>query len=353
MNYEFLRNANVEVIADTDTKDREIASIVVNDKYEHRFDHGSRVSKSLKLMTPEDLGERLSGGAYFIVNDSLYDFRDGYYKGFAHDDETIAQLNGLLGIHGFDRLGSDIRVHENVTSGNYKLGREWSSNPVTIKAFKDGANFETALHYGWSPFIKTINSAFMITRLICTNGMRGLRNFMNNKIPLVNRWEEHLNIANIQIQNKVDAIVQRRFAEMAHERASVAELMTLANHVQERIRGNQNPDFLLQDEQLRNIHLIVNPRRHLSEVYQSHIFNKSPAAAQYPGHLTTLDAYNIATEIRSHSVESEKSTTRALDLIANDLVFEHKNIILPSSGKVTRKACAFSDPDAAFFGQMS
>jgi hypothetical protein len=127
--------------------------------------------------------------------------------------------------------------------------------------------------------------------------------------------------------------------------------MTLSNHASERIRGT--PEFLLQDKKLINIRNIVNPHTHLGDVYQSHIFNKSPAAAQYPGHLTTLDAYNIATEIRSHSTENEKSTTRALDLIANDLVFEHKNIILPASGKVSRKTCAFSDPDAAFFGQMS
>ena len=105
---------------------------------------------------------------------------------------------------------------------------------------------------------------------------------------------------------------------------------------------------------LRNIQSIVDPRRHLREVYQSNVFGKgSPAAAQYPAHLTTMDAYNIATEIRSHTPAVAKSTERALDMIANDMVFDHKNIILPSTGKVSRKPSAFSDADAAFFGAMS
>jgi hypothetical protein len=134
----------------------------------------------------------------------------------------------------------------------------------------------------------------------------------------------------------------------------VAELSSLANHASERIENHiDDPLRLAQNERLRKIRDIADPSRYLNDVYQSHLFHKgSPAAAQYPGHLTTLDAYNIATEIRSHSEPAPTSTERALDMIANDLVFDHKNIILPSSGKVSRRASTFSDPDAAFFGVM-
>ena len=103
MNYDFVRNADVEVIPSYDEKDHPAAKIIVNDKYAHTFGHKSRVSKSLELMTPEDLGERLSGGNYFFVGDSLYDFRDGYYKGFVQDDETIEQLNDLGHADGIDQ----------------------------------------------------------------------------------------------------------------------------------------------------------------------------------------------------------------------------------------------------------
>lgn len=353
MKHDFIRNAKVEVETTKDAKGDDNAVITVNDKYQHQFPRNSRISKNLKIMTPADMAERLSGGSFFFVDENLYDFREGNYKGFIQDDETILKLIDLLGIHESPR--GDMRVHDNVTARRVKLGRKWSSHPITIDAFKDGGEFKSELHYGWSPFMKTINSAFKLERLICTNGMRGMRTFMNTKIPLVNRWEEHLDIANIQIQNKVDAICKRRFVEMSRERASVAELASLANHARERIVTDGEPGRWAEaNARLNNIIGVVDPERHLRDVYQAHLFHKrSPAAAQYPGHLTTLDAYNIATEIRSHSEPAAKSTERAMDIIANDLVFDHKNIILPSSGKVTRRTSTFSDPDAAFFGDVS
>jgi len=355
MKHDFIKNAKVEVEQSTDGKGRNTAVVTIGndsgEKYQHTFPHSSRNSKALDVMTPSQLAEQLSGGSFFMVEDTLYDYRDGNYKGHIQTDETILQLKDLLGMHHYSQ-GNDLRVHENVTSGRVKLGRKWSDNPIDIKAFKEGGEFRSELHFGWSPFMATINSAFKLERLICTNGMRGLRTFMNTKIPLVNRWEEHLDMASIQIQNKVDGIVQRRFLEMSTERASVAELMALNKHAEERIRQGQ--EYVATNNMLRNIQSIVNPRIHLSDVYQANVFGQnSPASAQYPGHLTTMDAYNVATEIRSHTRPAQKSTERALDMIANDLVFDHKNIILPASGKVSRRTSAFSDPDAAFFGQMS
>ncbi len=349
MEYDFHRNANVVVTASKDSKHNLVANILVDDQYEHQFGHNSRIAKQLQLMTPDDLSEQLTGGHFFFVEGLLYDFRDSQYKGHIQNDDTIKHLNELLGIT--DNSKTSLRVQENVTARSITLGRQWSNRDIMIEAFQDGGEFESELHYGWSPFMKTINSAFKLNRLICTNGMRGLRNFMNLKIPLINRWEEHLDIANVQIQNKVNAIVQRRMVQMASERASVAELLTLSSHAIERIRSEQ-PECAAANRQLRNINAIVNPQNHLGNIYQSHVFKKNSVSAQYPGHLTTLDAYNIATEIRSHSLETSNSTTRALDLIANDLVFDHTNIILPSSGKVSRKVSSFSDADTAFFGKV-
>ncbi len=354
MKHDFIKNAKVEVEVGKDEKNYKTAKITVGtaagEKYQHQFPASSRISKALDVMTPTQLGERLVGGSYFFVEDTLYDFRESNYKGHIQTDETISKLKELLGINHYDRR--DLRVHENVTSGRVKLGRKWSDNPIDITAFDEGGSFRSELHYGWSPFMATINSAFKLERLICTNGMRGLRTFMNTKIPLVNRWEEHLDMASLQIQNKVDGICQRRFLEMATERASVAELMTLNNHASERIQPGT--EHAASNHRLRNIQSIIDPRRHLNGVYQSNVFSKgSPAAAQYPGHLTTMDVYNVATEIRSHTPAVTKSTKRALDMIANDMVFDHKNIILPATSKVSRRLSAFSDPDAAFFGAMS
>lgn len=350
MQYDFIRNADVEVILTKDADNHPIAKAIVDGKYEHNFEAKSRVSKSLDIMTPADLSERLTGGQFFFVEGALHDFRDGQYTGFVHADDTISHLNDLLGIEAANR--GTVRVHENTTSKKYHLGRKWSDHGIQIDAFNDGGEFNSELHFGWSPFVRTINSAFMLYRLVCTNGMRGLKTFMNTRIPLVNRWEEHLEIANKQIQNKVSAICERRFVAMAHERASVGELLLLNHHIEERSKepADQTPEAQVR---LINMRRIVNPRAHLADVYRDNVFDNKAIAAQYPSHLTTLDAYNIATEVRSHTSDCDKSTRRSLDNIANDMVFDHKNITALGAASTLPKKCSFSDPDAAFFGVMS
>ncbi len=346
MQYDFLRDADVEVIVTKNENNYSIARAVIDGKYVHHFDTKSRVSKSLDIMTANDLSERLTGGHFFFVEGALHDFRDGHYTGFVHGDNTIAHLNDLLGIE--SASNRTVRVHENTTSKKYHLGRMWSDSGIEIPAFNEGGEFNSELHFGWSPFVRTINSAFMLYRLVCRNGMRGLKSFMNTRIPLVNRWEEHLEIANRQIQNKVSAICERRFTQMANERASVGELLLLTNHIEQRSKevADQSPEAFMR---LNNLGSIVNPRLHLGGVYRTSVFKSKAIAAQYPSHLTTLDAYNIATEVRSHSRACDKSTARALDHIANDMVFDHKDIALQTAAVLPKKS-AFSDAEAAFIG---
>lgn len=348
--YELIRNAHVEVNATRDEKEHPVAEIIINGDKAHRFEAKSRVSKSLDIMTPDDLADRLTGGQFMFVDDELYDFRDGHYQGFVHTDEAIDNLANILGINS---VGTDgIRVHENTVNRNIALGGKWSDHGITVPNYNDGGEFQSELHFGWSPFVKTVNSAFMIYRLICTNGMRGMRNFMNTKIPLVNRWEEHLEVANRQIQNKVNGIVTDRFARMGNERATVAEVNLLTEHAKRRaddVTVNTDPQKI---QRLRNIIQIADARRHLGNFYKENVFADSHLAAQHNAHLTTFDVYNMATEVRSHTDECDKSSNRAMDKLANDLVFERKDLTqhVRNSGP---KICTFSDPDAAFFGELS
>ena len=103
MKHDFIKNAKVNVESSTDKKKRKTAIITVGDgtgeKYQHQFPHVSRISKALDVMTPGQLAERLTGGSYFFVEDTLYDFREGNYKGHIQSDETILQLKDLLGIN--------------------------------------------------------------------------------------------------------------------------------------------------------------------------------------------------------------------------------------------------------------
>lgn len=349
MQYELIRNANVHVNKMFDENGHPIAQIDVDGKIQHQFDSSSRVSKALEIMTPDDLSERLTGGQYFAVDDELVDFRDGEYHGFIHTDESIKNLVEHIGIH--RKQNNSIRVHENTTSNDIILGARWSDHDIVIPEYKDGGQFTSELHFGWSPFIKTVNSAFKLTRLICENGMRGLRTFMNTKIPLVNRWEEHLDIADRQIQHKVNEIVVHRLRHMGTERATVAEATLIAQHARYRRKTAANNEQYAT--RLDNIIQIVSPRKHLSSVYRDNVFSDHHIAAQHPAHLTTFDLYNIATELRSHTTPVEKSTTRALDKISNDLIFEHKDLTQHISRSTLPKQCMFSDPQTAFYGEVA
>jgi len=348
MNTIMIRNADVQANITRDANNSIVPTIIINDKYEHTFDKDSRISKALSLVTTEELSNRLSGGSFFFVDDDLYDFRDGQYTGFVHTDESINQLVDRVGISDVASVRG-VRVHENVTSRRITLGKMWSDHGIVVPGYQDGGEFSSQLHFGWNPFSKNIRSAFMLYRLVCENGMRGLRSFMSTKIPLFNRWEEHLDIANRQIQDKINGVVTRRVEQMGSERASVAEAGLIAGHASARIKDavamSQN-----EEQYVTNIVNIATPSLHLNNVYRDNVFVDTDIAAQLPSHLTTLDVYNMATELRTHTRETDKSTNHALDKLSNDLMFNHKNITVGQFSGAPKSS--FSDPDAAFFGLM-
>lgn len=137
------------------------------------------------------------------------------------------------------------------------------------------------------------------------------------------------------------------------ERATVAEVNLLTEHAKRRaddVTANTEPHRL---DRLRNIIQIADARRHLGSFYKDNVFNDSNLAAQHAAHLTTFDVYNMATEIRSHTDATDRSTANALDKLANDLVFERKDLTQHVSRLSDNTLSSFSDPDAAFFGDMT
>jgi len=348
MQHTLLRNAEVTATASYDASNHPIANININDQYEYTFDRNSRISKALGIMSEAELTHRLSGGQYFMVDDQLIDFRDGNYNGFVHTDESIGHLVDTIGMT--EKKHERIAVVHKNTFGDIALGAKWSDHEITIPEYDKGGMYTSELHFAWNPFVKTVNSAFMLYRLICTNGMMGMRSFLNTKIPLVNRWEEHLEIANMQIQNKVNTMVTQRLGQMGDERATLAEVILLANHAQKRLKANNESNA----DRLHSIVNIVSPEMHLRDVYRDEAFTNINVANQLPSHLTTYDVYNMTTEVRTHTNEVTSSTVAALDKLANGLIFDRK--ANPNTSIGTGQAPSlhmFSDPDRAFFGDLA
>ena len=341
------RNAKVEVKASTDQKNHPVAEIKVDGELTHRFPSTSRISKALEVMTPIQLQERLDGGQYFFINGILFDFRDGAYGGFTHTDEGIDALKDVIGIRGRD----DSRIARN-DQGTAKLSKVWSTKKIQVPGMDNGGAFDSRLTFSWNPFIETVRSNFDIVRLICLNGMTGLTSLFSAKIPLVNRWEEHLDIANKQIQNKLYSMLGERFENMSIERATLADCLRLETHACNRLDEYNNSVSGKVREQLRNIAKIVSPELHLNKYYKGNAFQDRRLAAQLPSHLTMFDAYNIATEIASHTSQTSNSSDHALDKFANELVFDRNDRKMHAARFGGPSQASFSSPDTAFFGDV-
>lgn len=360
MTFELIRNAQVEVtpIITGTGKSRAVqAEVTINDKYQHRFPASSRVSKHLDVMEADDLAERLSGGSYFFVDaglgEQLVDFRDGQYNGFVHPDESIAKFMEVIGFQARAALpGHRTRRGHNEDGTQVVLRKVWSKDEISVPGFQHGGEFHSQLSFVWNPFVKTINSSFDLIRLICTNGMVGLTSFLNTKVPLLNRWEEHLDIASRQIQNKVNGIVVDRVQAMRAEQASVGECLLLEQHAYDRLYA---PGAKTEDERARLLALMsaVSPSAHLGGVYQGSVFTNKSLAAQLPAHLTHFDVWNIATELRSHTSQSKKSSDNALDRFANGIMFDADEYSVAGANQLGAvRTASFSDPERAFFGQV-
>jgi hypothetical protein len=358
-----VRNANV-LITPQEERNRKgntkiFARAEINGKYQYDFSPDSRISKALSLMSAEDLSQRMTGGQYFFVDGKLMDFRDGNYGGFVHSDESIQQLINIIGFLDTAGMGrSKPFKKSNTLSSGLMLGNIWyddeetkTERQIIVPGYAaDGGKFTSRMAFRWNPFVKNVESLFQIIRLICENGMVGLASLCNTRIPLINRWEEHLDIAYKQIQNKVEAIATQRFRQMATERASVEEVTQLYRHAEHRVKGANKEGRLTEAEKLARISKICNPVVHLGTVYNESVFRDQRLAAQHPAHLTTFDAYNMATEIRSHTVENDESTDHALDRFSNRILFERKDLASYAQRESQVRLSAFSNPDEAFFG---
>lgn len=341
MNFEMINNANVSIETGYTDKNFPVAIATINDTYRHHFDETSRVSKALDVMTSDDLATRLTGGSFFMGNGELLDFRDGQYNGFVHNDESIQKLIDVIGY-------TEKKTRNNTVANNVSLSKIWSNHDIEVPLYASGGNFQSQLSFSWNPFKKDVHSTFELIRLICSNGMTGLTSFLNTKIPLINRWEEHLEIASRQIQNKVSSKVVARLGEMGNERATVAECQSIVTHADTRLK-NGNVDQTSRDR-LKNIGMIASPLLHLGNMYKENVFSDKRLGAQLPSHLSTFDIYNMATEINTHTGETSGSSSFAIDKIANALIFDREDLTKHSARFGQPTLSAFSDADAAFFG---
>lgn len=365
-----LHDARVHIKKDTElgakgkVTTRAIATIgdKTGEKLVHKFPSTSRVSKNLDMMTEQELSARMSGGKFFIVDGQLVDWRDGQYNGFVHEKKALDKFIDVLGFQYRSQmpLHRGSRRKRDGDSADIVLRKVWSENEITIPEYKGGADHRTELSFVWNPFYKTINGAFDLIRQICTNGMIGTTPLLQPKIPLLNRWEEHLDISSRQIQNKITSMVTSRIHQMVSSPATIADCMLLRKHAFDRLHSVQggiddmDEEIIALRDRLLNLMAVVDAPQHLRDLYQPAVFDNTTISAQLPAHISQYDAYNIGTEIRTHTSQSRNSSDHALDKFANKLMFgDNDDMTVASSNIGHVRPAAFSSPDVAFFGSLN
>ena len=358
--YVLARNSQVEVTHRVTQDGYVQAHVVVDNLFEHTFSRTSRVSEPLNLARNSDqmklaasqLQQRLNGGQFFFVDAgkgyTLIDHRDGTYNGWVHSEQSIDKLMEVIGIQTDVSQTRRVGMRLNTTVSPIVLAKQWSTEGFHIDGYLDGGAFTSGITFGWSPFMNHVKGIFEIVRQICSNGMVGTSDLINSKIPLQNRWDEHLILANKQMQNMVQSKVATRLYEMGEQRAAVSILMAIAKHARCRL-VNEDSNHA-EDARLYQLANIADPKLHLGNYYEPHVFDDNNVGARVPGHLSMFDAWNLTTEMYTHTPEAEDSTNGGLQRLANGLLFPQME---STKGQIIDRIpllSAFSDPDKAFFG---
>lgn len=349
--FEVVKNANVNVQMKFDSHSEGIViHIEVDGKhrtYQHTFSPTSQVAKIAKEVEYPILKSKLENGTYVFSDGKLIDFRMSDYSGYVRSE---GEINGLAEKVGFSRKklnkaanGDLLSVFNQLRHRNgVFLGGESEDFFMDVEGLGSGGAFKNRLIYRWSPFDKNIQTTIEVERLVCANGMVGMAPLVTRETPIINDIDRNLDIIDMHLRPEMSRILQERFANMSHNRASVADVMEANRMIYERLRSNQvnEHDFKV----LQGL-ASVTKLDHLRGVFSENLFSSS-AARTAPSDLTQFDLFNIMTEMSSHTVSDEYSNRQAQHFI-NKVVFDTVKSEVSSNVKVSEE----SDHRRVFFGE--
>lgn len=337
------RNAAIDI----DVTSNELLRIEMKDdpSKSYVFKKGDSVYSNLQGLTWEDVKKRFDGGSFFFVNNSLFDYRTSEYKGYVASDEAINILNTEIGVS--DKRKLEVKnVINPVKSDKYTLRGAVSRGELEVQGMSDGGHFKTAIAFSWNPFYTDIHSDAFLERLICSNGMVATSNAMQYRIPIINDWKENLEVATRRLQQKFKGMVVESLEDLTRHRASVGTIQLLNNHLKQRYHvAANNP---AEKDRLKQLLNLTNASEHCADVYKMKVFQNQSIAKMLPSHLTAYDAFNIATEMASHTREISGSSDIAINRVAAGILFDGSEKKSQASFVTLPKLSEFSDPDEAF-----
>lgn len=358
--FKVLKDARVRVFYNEVSKDDIRLGIQVEDEMPHMFEKNDSENRLLEQMDLKTIQEKFNGGTYVFNNGKLIQYRDSFWNGYVRSQEEMNMLGEIIGSQaakqkrGVSGMFESFRM--NSINKQHFLGGEGQDFDLSIKELGEGGEFKNRLVYSWSPFDKNLLINLETERLICTNGMVGMSSFVTKAVPLVNRYQEHLDLISVQLQPQFNAILKDRFQNMSEQRASIHTMMNAHKLLTARQKennvsmrgGNRTDDVLGSISRLKKITPLLDVRETLGGVYKKEAFNNVEQNRHLEGNLTQYDVFNMLTEASSHTNGSFDSTDRIQKEI-NRIVFDELNDKKNVKGSVP-KLDSGSDHRRAFFG---
>lgn len=302
------------------------------------FDKRGAINGQLMLGVNEaQLSEQFLEGSFFVVDDQVIDYRLKDNIKFIHTPDAIKALAETLG---FSRPVTTLAGVE-----RHAVARSQTAKFECNTTNSIGGQFDINIGFSWSPYELDINSVIELWRLVCENGAIATSPLMNHRIPMMNKWQENLEISNHVIRHSFDKMVLPRLQALPHERISMADVQRLL-HI---VRDHHNSKHL----QGASYRYLTNIESKLESVFTSDVSNlKSNMLKFIPAPVTAFDAMNIATEVATHHTGRDKNDHRA-QAFTNALIFDgaarrnNQNVDLD---KLVIGTEVFNQPDQAFFG---
>ena len=286
----------------------------------------------------KDIEAMLSKSAFFSQNGQLIQMRKN--PNFIHTDENIE--------HMIDTIGFKTSLAGKVSLKSEDPAVDEFDAFDKVPEFTQGGEMTSNLSFTWSPFNKNINTDLQIVRLVCANGMKNTTSLLNAKVPVVNNWEEHMQIARIQLQNNTQDIVTKRIQAIVNAPASVNDCLRVQQACLDRLSDEyvRTPKEL---EILNSIYQASDVFSHCSQYYKDEVFRNRSIAQMTRSHLSMYTIWNMLTELVTHTKSADSDF--ALTKMANDVLLSRTTNTNHFNQNVKTDA-AFDNPEAAFISDL-
>lgn len=363
--FEVLKNARCKVWYDESHGDSVRLVLAVEEKKPHTFPFGASENNLITQMSLKTIEEKFNGGTYIFNGDKLIQYKDSTYgDGFVRSQEDMKILSEIIGStsyqgnHSKGVRGMFEKFRCNNMDKSEFLGGVGETFELEVDGLGDGGVFENKLVYSWSPFSQNLLINLEAERLVCNNGMVGNASFVTKAVPLVNRYQEHLDFISVQLEPQFNAILSSRFKDMSHQPANLQSMMTAHNLINNRLKQNNSLlrkstqydiEVVQMVESLRSMNNVLNVKNTLRDHYKPSAFSNKEQARHLQGNLTQYDVFNILTEAVSHSngdSKNDEGIQRAINGIVFDELNDKKNI----KGNIPNLS-SDSDHNRIFFGK--